>query len=85
VITKLTPSANGYALVIDKTLLDKLEIGPDTELEMTTDGKRLIVEPVRARSARPAQQPGRGLPEQPATRPDDEPSRRFGFPKKQPW
>ena len=84
-IKKLTAIANGYALVIDKTVLEQLEITPDTELEVTTDGTRLIVEPARAKSARPAPQPGRGQPEQPVTRPDDKPSRGFGFPKKQPW
>ena len=45
---KLSAVGNSFGLVIDKPILDLLKIDRDTELEITTDGKRLIVEPVRA-------------------------------------
>jgi len=33
--------------LIEKPILELLSIDRDTELEMTTDGERLIIEPVR--------------------------------------
>jgi virulence-associated protein VagC len=35
-------------LVIDKPILELLKIDRDTELEITTDGERLIIEPIKA-------------------------------------
>jgi antitoxin component of MazEF toxin-antitoxin module len=43
----LTRSGNSLALVIDKSLLEALEIDADTELELSTDGDVLVVTPVR--------------------------------------
>ena len=40
---KLTKHGNSLALVIDKPLLDILDIGPDTEVELTIHGKELNV------------------------------------------
>lgn len=40
---KLTKHGNSLALVIDRPILDLLKIDPDTELEVSTDGQRLIV------------------------------------------
>ncbi|MCC5830922.1 MAG: AbrB/MazE/SpoVT family DNA-binding domain-containing protein, partial [Phycisphaeraceae bacterium] len=37
---------NSYALIIDKAILELLNIGPDSLLELTTDGKALTVAPV---------------------------------------
>lgn len=50
----LTRHGNSYALVIDRAILELLGIDSRTPLEMTTDGKSLIVSPVRsaARAAR---------------------------------
>jgi len=45
----LTRSGNSLALVIDKSLLEALEIDADTELELSTDGDVLVVTPVRDR------------------------------------
>jgi antitoxin MazE len=43
VIKKLTRHGNSLALVIDRPILDLLNIDPDTPLEVTTDGKQLII------------------------------------------
>ena len=44
-IKTLTKHGNSYALVIDKPILDLLNIRPDTPLEIATDGKKLIISP----------------------------------------
>ena len=38
---------NSLGLVIEKPILELLNITRETELEVTTDGTRLIIEPVR--------------------------------------
>ena len=45
-IKHLTKHGNSYALVLDKAILELLNIGPDSPLEITTDGKALAVTPV---------------------------------------
>ncbi|MCB0347520.1 MAG: AbrB/MazE/SpoVT family DNA-binding domain-containing protein [Bdellovibrionales bacterium] len=45
---KLSAVGNSYGLVIEKPILELLKIDRDTELEMTTDGERLIIEPIRS-------------------------------------
>jgi antitoxin component of MazEF toxin-antitoxin module len=47
-IKKLTRSGNSSVIVIERPILDLLNIGDETELKVTTDGRRLIIEPVRA-------------------------------------
>lgn len=42
-IKTLTKHGNSWALVIDKPILDLLNIRPDTPLEVKTDGDQLIV------------------------------------------
>ena len=42
----LTHIGNSLGLVIEKPILELLDITQETELDMTTDGKRLIIEPV---------------------------------------
>ena len=51
---KLVRTGNGLALVLDKALLEEANIDADTELEVSTDGRVLVVSPVpsRARSAK---------------------------------
>jgi antitoxin component of MazEF toxin-antitoxin module len=49
---KLTRHGNSWALVIDKPILELLNIGPQTPLEITTDGQTLIVSPARGRARR---------------------------------
>ena len=48
-IKKLTRSGNSLVLVIDRPLLEALEIDADTELEVSTDGEVLVIAPVRDR------------------------------------
>ncbi len=51
-VKKLTKLGNSLGLVIDKPILDLLKITPDTPLEITTDGTRIILTPVAAKRAR---------------------------------
>jgi antitoxin component of MazEF toxin-antitoxin module len=44
---KLSAIGNSLGVVIEKPILELLDIDRDTELEMRTDGERLILEPVR--------------------------------------
>ncbi len=46
---KLSAVGNSFGLVIEKPILELLKIDRDTELEMTTDGERLIIEPIRGK------------------------------------
>jgi antitoxin component of MazEF toxin-antitoxin module len=46
-IKKLTKHGNSLALVIDKAVLDLLNIDADTPLDISTDGRVLIVDPIR--------------------------------------
>ena len=46
-VKKLTKHGNSLALVIDKGVLDLLEIDDTTPLNISTDGKVLIISPVR--------------------------------------
>jgi antitoxin MazE len=45
-VKKLVRHGNSRALVIDRPILELLDIGDDTPLELVTDGRRLIVSPV---------------------------------------
>ena len=51
-IKKLTKHGNSLALVIDRPILDLLRIDTDTPLDISTDGKRLIVAPSEATARR---------------------------------
>jgi antitoxin MazE len=42
----LTVIGNSLGLIIEKPILDLLGFSRDTELEITTDGRRLVIEPV---------------------------------------
>ena len=46
-IKTLTRHGNSAALIIDKALLEILNIDMDTPLEIVTDGENLIISPVR--------------------------------------
>ena len=43
---ELTSHGNSWALVIDKPILDLLQIDPQSPLEIRTDGRTLIVAPL---------------------------------------
>jgi antitoxin component of MazEF toxin-antitoxin module len=44
---KLSVIGNSLGLVIEKPILELLGIGRETVLELSTDGSRLIIAPVR--------------------------------------
>lgn len=44
---KLSAIGNSLGIVIEKPILELLDVTKDTELDMTTDGERLIIAPVR--------------------------------------
>ncbi len=46
-IKTLTAHGNSAAIIIDKPILELLNITMDTPLKITTDGKSLIISPVR--------------------------------------
>lgn len=46
-VKKLAKHGNSLALVIDRAVLDLLNIDTDTPLDISTDGEVLIVSPVR--------------------------------------
>ena len=46
-VKHLTQHGNSAALVIDKPVLELLRITIKTPLELTTDGRNLIISPVR--------------------------------------
>ncbi len=49
---KLTAIGNSLGLVIEKPILDLLNINRETELEITTDGDGLSIRPVRESRAK---------------------------------
>ena len=44
---KLSAIGNSFGIVIEKPILELLDIDRETELDMRTDGERLIIEPIR--------------------------------------
>jgi antitoxin MazE len=51
-VKKLTKHGNSLALVIDRPILDLLRIDPETPLDISTDGERLIVARAQASARR---------------------------------
>jgi antitoxin MazE len=49
---KLTRSGNSVALVLDRGLLEELELDESSEVELSTNGDVLVVTPVRSESRR---------------------------------
>lgn len=46
-IKKIAKHGNSQAIVIDKAILDLLNIDDETPLMVSTDGERLVITPVR--------------------------------------
>lgn len=46
-IKTLIKHGNSLALIIDKPILEMLQVTPDTPLELTTNGESLLISPVR--------------------------------------
>jgi len=51
-VKRLQAVGNSSGIIIDKPILELLQITPDTELELTTDGSRLIITPIRSKASR---------------------------------
>lgn len=51
-VKKLTKHGNSLALVIDRPILDLLKIDPETPLDVSTDGKQLIIAPSKPSTRR---------------------------------
>ena len=51
-VKKLTKHGNSLALVIDRPILDLLKIEAETPLEISTDGRQLIVAPAKPSARR---------------------------------
>jgi antitoxin MazE len=51
-VKKLTKHGNSLALVIDKPILELLNIDQETPLEVVTDGKRLTISPAQMSARR---------------------------------
>jgi antitoxin component of MazEF toxin-antitoxin module len=45
-VKRLTQHGNSAALILDKAVLDLLHITMDTPLEISTDGRNLIISPI---------------------------------------
>jgi len=58
---RLQTLGNSSGVIIDKPILELLRITPDTELDISTDGERLIITPVRDRKAKLARAQERTL------------------------
>ena len=46
-VKKLTKYGNSFGILIDKPILELLDITETTQLRVTTDGDRIILEPMR--------------------------------------
>lgn len=46
-IKNLTKHGNSYAMVIDKPILELLHATPETPFEIISDGRSLVITPVR--------------------------------------
>lgn len=51
-ISQLTKHENSWAVVIDQPMIDLLNIEPETQLEITTDGKVLTITPMNTTTRR---------------------------------
>lgn len=51
-VKKLTKHGNSLALVIDRPILDLLNIDPETALDVSTDGRQLIIAPSKPSARR---------------------------------
>ena len=49
---RLVAIGNSLGVILERPILELLNIGRDTELDMTTDGEALIIRPARAARSR---------------------------------
>ena len=48
-VKKLSKYGNSLAIIIDKPILELLDISENTKLKIKTDGKNIIIEPVKTK------------------------------------
>lgn len=48
-IKNLTRTGNSVALVLDKQLLEAANLDPDDQVEVSTDGRVIVIAPVRSK------------------------------------
>ncbi len=48
-IKKLTRTGNSVALVLDKQLLEAANLDPDGQVEVSTNGRVIVISPVRTK------------------------------------
>ncbi len=51
-IKKLVKHGNSWAVIIDRPIMELLKMSPDSEIELTTDGKSIRISPVTPTSAK---------------------------------
>jgi len=51
-VKRLTKHGNSLALVIDRPILELLKIDSDTPLDISTDGKQLVIAPAKSSARR---------------------------------
>jgi antitoxin MazE len=51
-VKHLQAVGNSSGVIIDKPILELLRITPDTDLDISTDGERLIITPIRQQATR---------------------------------
>ncbi len=51
-VKRLQAIGNSSGLILDKPILELLKITPETELDISTDGERLIITPIRGATPR---------------------------------
>jgi antitoxin MazE len=51
-VKRLQTIGNSSGLILDKPILELLKITPDTDLDISTDGERLIITPLRGDALR---------------------------------
>jgi antitoxin component of MazEF toxin-antitoxin module len=51
-VKRLQAIGNSFGVIIDKPILELLRLTPDTTLDVSTDGERLIITPVRTAADR---------------------------------
>ena len=51
-VKKLSAIGGALGVVIEAPILEMLQIGPDTELDVVTDGERVVITPLRSSRVR---------------------------------
>ncbi len=51
-VKRLQAIGNSFGVIIDKPILELLRLTPETGLDVSTDGERLIITPIRTADAR---------------------------------